>query len=483
MSLSGHLSGSLSGRLSGSLSGSAGSAPVNPYVPPIGVTPLVLWDARGGVAAAGGLVDSWTDQIRGVVLTPPGAAGKPAFSADGTNFFGRPVVRFDGVDDQLRVINAPPPPLWTAGSRPHWFYVYRAQGGAIASQRSLWIGLDEPPTSAAPFVFCPASADTINHAFFPGQQLVDPTPIGQIPHLQEFWITGAGTFASRDGATPVTTADASPVSVDVKSLYVGSDHTGNFVTMTLAALGCYPAALTAPQRAALAAYYQAQWDAPSRLPPLPASAVEYWHAGLGCTPSAWVGQMTGLSIPGVGSPVVAVDPGFFNGRPVAQTRRVPKQNYYLNPGANFAMTGARPYLFSVFRLPTALSATAQNIFSYSSGGTERFGYYVTTMLRTRQSVSGGNTLSTWAPNANVHTFEEWSDADFGYVRVDGLQDSVAWTNSGNVAWVGLGIGSTGSNAMEADANHAFHLLCSSKPTDPEIAALKAWAATYWGSPP
>lgn len=216
----------------------------------------------------------------------------------------------------------------------------------------------------------------------------------------------------------------------------------------------------------------------SQRPPLPATAREYWHSELQCTPAAWVGQITGLSMAGGNTPVVAVDGAFFNGRVVAQTERATPR-YWANYAAGTVLaTGTRPWKYTIARMRvidqgvitsfglassddmSSLGVVGGNFASYSNGGS---GYLI------------------FGPrNTNPHRAKEWREAPNRYLDMDGTVVSVA---DGGLIANATGVSAGVSAAIVtsgADASIAFYLLCTAKPTDPEIAALDAWSLAYWG---
>ena len=485
MSISGHLSGSLSGRLSGLLSGSAGGAP--PFVPPIGMQPLALWDARTGMSPVSGRVPSWQDVIGGLLLEQAISSKQPTLAVDGPYFAGKPVLQFDGLDDFLAtgLLSAPLAPI---GTRPYWVWVFRLRTTNTATVRSLGYGTDAAITRSTAVLRCPSGSDGLESWIEGVGTVLDPTPIITTQHIQETWIySGAapetGLFSQRDGATPVSSANSNPLAYETQRMNVGSDYAGGSnVPLSLAMVACYPARPSDAQRDALRAYCQSVWGVPSQLPPLPASALDYWHSELGCSSSGWTSQMRGIPTPATGAPVVGVDAGYFNGRVVAQTRSAPKQTYRANPSSQPIITaGQFPYIFCVMRSIAAAPASVGHAISITSGGTERLGlYYSAANWRTRQ---GNLTLVPPTVTTNVAVVEMWFDAATSYGRINGSETSAASASSGTMLCVGIGFGTQSSGDMQdANINHAFYLLCSSKPTDPEIAALRAWATAYWGAP-
>lgn len=73
-------------------SGGSTRPPRNPVQAALGSILLAQWDVRYGVAA-----NTWTDQVRGLVLTGVGA---PTFAVDGANFNGLPVWQFVSASTQ-----------------------------------------------------------------------------------------------------------------------------------------------------------------------------------------------------------------------------------------------------------------------------------------------------------------------------------------------------------------------------------------------
>lgn len=232
--------------------------------PPIGVLPLVLWDARVGVAVSGSDVLSWTDQMRNLVVSPPSTAARPTYVVDGSNFRGRKVVTFDGVDDSLQNINFPTP-LFAAGTRPHWFYVFRRRVLGGGTGQRIFVVMDEPPNVTGPIALVGwgAEPESLGHYYYPKPiELNSTTPLNLAVHFQESWIDGTGTWASRDGGTPTGVANADGVATAMQSIFMANDRALEFCPLNLAALGCYGSALTLPQRAGLRAWAQSYWGTP-----------------------------------------------------------------------------------------------------------------------------------------------------------------------------------------------------------------------------
>lgn len=233
-------------------------------------------------------------------------------------------------------------------------------------------------------------------------------------------------------------------------------------------------------------------------PPLPASAVEYWHselgvalAGVGGTEvDSWTGQLRGVVCVSAGGasqrPGYGVDGANFNGRPVVQCASSPKR--YLASavlGTPLTLVGTKPYAYMISRFRDASSGT---VLAFSDTLPSVSGFVCVIELRS------GKYCSWWFPHAqvdstvaistNVVRLETFIDAAGSVVnRVDGVGTAGAATGltapvTARAAQIGGDrlSGSLGSG----NANHAFVLLCSAEITAPELAALNAWALAYWG---
>lgn len=73
----------------------------------LGSSLLAWWDAERSdlITQSGGLVSSWKDIVTGADAAQSSGSLKPAYSATGFN--GRPVLNFDGTDDQLSIASPP----------------------------------------------------------------------------------------------------------------------------------------------------------------------------------------------------------------------------------------------------------------------------------------------------------------------------------------------------------------------------------------
>lgn len=106
--------------------GSSGA--VDPYKAILGSNMLLEYHSQLGIALVGGAVDTWTDQINGVVVQAPGATQRPVYGADGTHFSGKSVVQTATTATLFLQTTAMSPALFPSGTRPYIFARLRYTG-------------------------------------------------------------------------------------------------------------------------------------------------------------------------------------------------------------------------------------------------------------------------------------------------------------------------------------------------------------------
>lgn len=98
---------------------------------------MAWWDAEdvSSLSVAGGAVAGWTDLKGGMVLAQATSGFKPTWSATGFN--GRPVVTFDGTDDELTAIGTGSLPI---GSAPGeiWALVDQQMSAGTTDDRRMF---------------------------------------------------------------------------------------------------------------------------------------------------------------------------------------------------------------------------------------------------------------------------------------------------------------------------------------------------------
>lgn len=224
-------------------------------------------------------------------------------------------------------------------------------------------------------------------------------------------------------------------------------------------------------------YPELHLAAVSQLPPLPASSIDYWHSELQLTPAAWVSQMGARSLPGVNTPVVAADGGFFNGRTVAQSALTGGKAWLGTGLSTIAAAGTRPWLYCVGRART-LGAGGRSM--VATNGSNAIRYFVGDFRCLWNSA--GSQASTFPVDTSHHRFSTWVDAVAGTaIRVDSTQNaSAGYTSAIAVDITAVAVGQNTAGAEIGDVSVAFFLICSAVPSGGEMTALEAWSLAYWG---
>jgi hypothetical protein len=220
----------------------------------------------------------------------------------------------------------------------------------------------------------------------------------------------------------------------------------------------------------------------SQLPALPSTAVAAWHSEITCTAASWTDYIGGRVLAGIGTPVVATDGAFFNGRVVAQAARTGAKTWANRTLPTVVASGTRPWLYGVWRLRA--TGVIQMMFGFGAATHDYQSVYAETTPRVTGYINDG-ALGIPGPLADlaVHRHKLWLDGTNGNLTVDNTNFPVATaaTIGGAVTAIALGA-AAGSDINQCDVSIAFFLVCSAQPTAPEIAALDAWAQAYFGAP-
>ena len=235
--------------------------------------------------------------------------------------------------------------------------------------------------------------------------------------------------------------------------------------------------------AALDTWARAYWGLGQQVPPLPVTAVEFWHGELGASSGAAVGQLQGLSLTGQNTPVVAVDSANFNGRAVYQADATGNKCWFNSALGAVLPFGTRPYLYIIGRHRVTSPASEHDLFCIGRVGISNETNIYLTSGNVRQILMLAGTTSNGTGDTGVHRFEAWKDGTNRNFRIDGANATSADVSatSQNIQSIGLGTNS-GSVANVGSVSVAFALLCSAKPSDDEIAVLDQWAQQYWAAP-
>jgi hypothetical protein len=224
------------------------------------------------------------------------------------------------------------------------------------------------------------------------------------------------------------------------------------------------------------------------IPPLPSGTIEWWISEYDCSPTMWQGQRLGLTLPAVGSPAVAADPGLFNGRVVAKSASATTSLWRGSGLAGLPALGSRPWVFAVARLRDITVATAEALAALgttANPNTEAgIAALPATFLLQTISPAVGNLAGSLLDTA-VHRFKGWKDGILKNFQIDGSLFTVGDTSAvvANTDAVGIGGFHSAGSVFPSDASVAFYLICSAKPTAAEESALDTWAQSYYAMPP
>lgn len=234
-------------------------------LPPSDALMTLLWHSELGIGLTSGDVQTWTDQLQGVVVSAAGAANRPAYGADGTNFQSRNVVQLNKSGPKyLLVTGASGFPL--SGTRPYIVTGFRyrslASGG---STDSVWAFYEN--TTARIFARLvdlgggsldfklryPTSATELD---------ITPSSVGTAVSIHECW--GDGTLLhSRVDGVDTTLSSSATLAANLNSVYFGYTGAGLFQTnATLAYVLVFSAKPSDPYIATLRAWSAAYFGTP-----------------------------------------------------------------------------------------------------------------------------------------------------------------------------------------------------------------------------
>lgn len=233
----------------------------------------------------------------------------------------------------------------------------------------------------------------------------------------------------------------------------------------------------------------------SQLPPLPASAVEYWHSEKGITlvgseVSVWTGQLRAVAlVPFNGStarPTYVVDGTNFKGRSVVRSTRVGGRFMHSGTlGTPLALAGTKPHCYVIARQYSSdgNGQCCLMVSDVSPNHTNNFWMLDTVGSYKTEWSGGGAAVFNGAISTTVHRLQCLSRASDGKLslRIDNSEYLGAITNvtiPSNYKAIQLGGGGGGGG----DYLLAFALLCSAEMSAAELAALDSWASAYFGSP-
>jgi hypothetical protein len=196
----------------------------------LGALLVEMWDARANVATDGGGVTTWTG-VNGNVLTPT-VGQQPAYSADGTNFKGLPVIQTTlgaGVATGLSSTGT----FVTTGTRPWTFSVARFRTVPSVDQSYSIIGIGRAALSDNHYVhgWRTSSGATNNIIGYTNSSGAGGTVIGPLidtdVHSFHYSNDGVNNVLTVD-STVYTTAFTAAVSANLTIIGVGRAASGTY---------------------------------------------------------------------------------------------------------------------------------------------------------------------------------------------------------------------------------------------------------------
>jgi hypothetical protein len=209
--------------------------------------------------------------------------------------------------------------------------------------------------------------------------------------------------------------------------------------------------------------------------------IELWHSQLGIATvsgnaDTWTGQVGGrvLQAPAAGQrPTYAADGTVFGGKPVVQCDHAAVKLMRSAVLSTVVASGTRPWWYSIARSRT-LTGNVECLFGYGDTSVDNLCFQLNSAVFA--ALSGFSGVSTTLDTAR-HSLAIWLDG----VNVNIALDNAAPTTVGgtgaittNLTQVALG-GNSVSAGQAGDWSIALHLVCSSKPSAAQIAAVEALA--------
>ncbi|HXK17577.1 MAG TPA: hypothetical protein VNG33_07235 [Polyangiaceae bacterium] len=409
-------------------------------------------------------------------------------AADPGFFKGRVVAQTD--EGAIRNwVNRALPAFGTIGQRPWIFVVGRYRAVTTLSPLATWgstVSGNDGLYINAPALAIVAQFNGNTGFSFPG-----PNPIDTKAHRFKTFLDGTNANLIVDYAA-YTTPSAAALSYNWTAMAMGTLAStagiGYEASASLAYVLICSSKPSAAEEAALDAWAASYWGVPDS-PPLPAAIHSWWSGSHGMTPAnAFDQQPTGITLPGASIlaadlPIVGVDASAFNGQPVGQGNR----NAYWQQASLVTLmnTNDRPWLYVVCRM-TGLLPGQQRVcglgnnfiglgeLSVSAGSPGRW---------QMDSFNGSWNVTGPVADALAHRIKSWTAGTVANLSVDDVLSTATIPNAGiqtGVTSIAMFAGAIPNNP--AAANIALFMICKSKPTAAEEAALDAWVKAFYGLP-
>lgn len=223
---------------------------------------------------------------------------------------------------------------------------------------------------------------------------------------------------------------------------------------------------------------------------LGANMVAQWHhlAGIALASGdtqSWTDQVGGVTetAPAAGQrPTYAADGANFRGLPVVQsflTGAKFLENQTTIP-ATLIPSGSRPWFLMVGRARDV--GTSGNIIDASDAGAGAQDVYFSNLATQRLFWAASGVIVNIARDTNVHLTEWGADGVNATIAVDGVDTNVASANAMSATITKLAFGGDARSLAGNESNHSFAMviICRSKPSASERAAVLALARAEWG---
>lgn len=192
----------------------------NTYQSILGSALIEMWHSQLGVATVSGAADTWTGQVRGVVLQAPGASQRPIYGADGSNFGGKSVVQCAKTGSKYMLATGFSGAL-LAGSRPWIFSVQRARSLGTGGSFPWCVTMGTATVEELAILLNSGGAGS---SFGTNFMSVNATSAGAdtTVHGLQGWADGTNVNIAVDAGAPATAATALALSGNVTSFAVGT---------------------------------------------------------------------------------------------------------------------------------------------------------------------------------------------------------------------------------------------------------------------
>lgn len=168
--------------------------------PPDNALLVEWWDASLGIGLVSGLVDTWTGQKRGIVLTAPGTSNRPSYTID-VAFRNRLAISESNVNaTQLRSPDTISPDVVAAGARPYTISVWHWVGSPIASLTTILLVGNIPAGGSNLFGhYVAVNNDVVTCSYNGATSAATIAGVGTKLHTLEFWADGTNLNVRDNG--------------------------------------------------------------------------------------------------------------------------------------------------------------------------------------------------------------------------------------------------------------------------------------------